>query len=105
MPSSRRASCTGVAVLGEVGDDLGVALGAELVPSARQLAAQLAEVVDLAVEHGADRRVLVGDRRIAGDEVDDRQAILRDSAGAALELPPCVRAAMVKARELLLNHR
>ncbi len=106
MPSSRRASshrrrrprpgarCTSVSPC-----------GAELVPSRAQLVAQLAEVVDLAVEDDRDRRVLVGDRRIAGDEVDDREAVLRDRPGAARELPPGVRAAVVKARELLIDDR
>ena len=54
MPSSRRASSTGVELLGQVRDDLGVASRAKVVPVALQLVAQLAEVVDLAVEHGAD---------------------------------------------------
>ena len=84
MPSSRRASATGSSVLGEVGDDLGVAAASRSAwPSRAQLVAQLAEVVDLAVEHDADRAVLVGDRRIAGHEVDDREAVLRQDAAAA----------------------
>src|SRR6266850_1435326 len=39
-----------------------------------ELGAQLAEVVDLAVEHDPDGTVLVVDRLMAGREIDDAQA-------------------------------
>ena len=43
-------------------------------PRPSNLAAQLPEVVDLAVEHHPDGPILVGDRLAPGIEVDDAQA-------------------------------
>ena len=79
--------------------------GREAVAGARAAAPQLAEVVDLAVEHDADRAVLVGDRRIAGDEVDDREAVLGDEC--AVSLPPAmgVGTTVVEQRDLPLDDR
>ena len=61
-------------LLVEVGDHLGVALGREAVPRRSSVAAQLAIVVDLAVEDDDDGAVLVVDRLIARLEVDHPQA-------------------------------
>ena len=87
-------------LLGEMGDHLGVAARAQLVAALQQLLAQLAEVVDLAVQDHGDRAVLVGDRRVAGDQVDDREAILRDHRLASGEAPAGVGPAMLQGCEL-----
>src|SRR5439155_41425 len=52
---------------------LRVAAGGEPAAAGLQLAAQVAEVVDLAVEDERDGAVLASHRLLAGDEVDDRQ--------------------------------
>src|SRR5207302_39141 len=52
---------------------LRVAAGGEPAAARLQLAAQVAEVVDLAVEDEGDGAVLASHRLLAGDEVDDRQ--------------------------------
>ena len=70
----------GVVRLGEVGEHLRVALGAQHMTGATQFVSQRPEVVDLAVQYGSDRSVLVCDRRITVDEVDDREAVLADHA-------------------------
>ena len=62
-------------VLVEVGDHLRVAAGRERVPGALQAGAQLAVVVDLAVEDDRDGSILVEDRLIAGRQVDDAQTL------------------------------
>jgi hypothetical protein len=54
-----------------VDDDLGVRGGPEAMPVTLELGAQLAKVVDLAVEDGPDRAVLVEDRLLSGGEVDN----------------------------------
>ena len=70
-----------------VDDDLGVATGAEHVAQRLQFGAQLAEVVDLAVEHHDDVAVLVDHRLLAGGEVDDRQAAVAEAdAGLDVQL-------------------
>jgi hypothetical protein len=86
-------------------DDLRVAVRAERMLASCKVGANLAIVVDLSVENDGDRLVLVGDGRVAGYQVDDGKAILRDSARRAPELAPRIRTAMVKARELLTHHR
>ena len=53
---------------------LGVAVRREPVSSGLELAAQLAEVVDLAVAHGDDLAVLARDRLVTARNVDDRKA-------------------------------
>ena len=60
-------------VLVEVDDRFGVAVGAERVAGAHELLVQLLVVVNLAVEHDADRAVLVEDRLLAAFEVDDAE--------------------------------
>ena len=64
-------------LLRQVGDHLGVAARPEACGLRRKSSAGL-EVVDLAVEHGRDRLVLVRDRRVASDKIDDRQTVLGD---------------------------
>ncbi len=60
-------------VLVEMDEHFRVALGAEAVAGPLQPAAELAEVVDFAVEDDPHRAVLVGHRLLAAGEVDDRQ--------------------------------
>ena len=56
-------------------------------PAALELGAQLAEVVDLAVEDDADRAVLVEDRLVAARQVDDRQAAHPQGDARGVETP------------------
>ncbi len=93
----------GVVVLREVGDDLGVAVRGERVAAGHELFPKLAEVVDLAVERHPDRAVLGADRRVAVDEIDDRQAVLRDDGARALEGAGSVRATVVQEAQLLVD--
>ncbi len=80
--------------------DLGVALGPELVPRRRELAPQLAVVVDLAAVGEGD--VLVGDHRLAPAlDVDDGEAAVADR-GARREPQPVV---VGPAQRHLLRHR
>ena len=72
MPRSRRDRGRAPLLVG-VDDDFGVGRRVEAVAGGLELAAQLAEVVDLAVEDDPDRAVLVVDRLVAGREVDDAQ--------------------------------
>ena len=51
-------------------------------PFASSSRAQLAEVVDLAVEDGGDVAALALDRLVAGREVDDREAPVAEHAAA-----------------------
>ena len=57
-----------------VHDDFGVCVRAEAMAARHEIRAHVGEVVDLAVEDHPDRAVLVGDRLVAGREVDDAQA-------------------------------
>ena len=52
----------------------GVAVGPEGMSSARKVAAEFVEVVDLAVLENGDISSLIPDRLLATFEVDDRQA-------------------------------
>ena len=70
-----------------VDDDLGVAAGAEAVAERLELGAQLDVVEDLAVEDDPQRAVLVGQRLLAGRQVDDGQAGVRQ-AGALVAIGP-----------------
>ena len=58
----------------EMHEHLGVSVRRETVAACLEFAAQLAEVVDLAVEDELDGAVLVRDRLVARLEVDDRKA-------------------------------
>ena len=60
-------------VLVEVNDHLGVGLRREPMTLPLELDAQLAVVVDLAVEHEPNRAVLVRDRLVSRLEIDDRE--------------------------------
>jgi hypothetical protein len=79
----------------QVRDHLSIALGAELMPAALQLPPELAKVVDLPVEDGRDGIVLVSNRRIARDQVDDREAVLADHAVRSGEATAGVRATVI----------
>ena len=65
-------------LLVEMDDHLCVAFRAEFVAAPEQLFAQLAVVVDFAVEDGDDAAVLVRDRLAAFFEVDDRKAAVTE---------------------------
>ena len=87
----------GVAVLlVGVDDGFGVGLGAERWPRASQVAAQLAVVVDLAVEDDPDRAVLVGHRLLAAGAVDDGQAPVAERHPRRVKVAAAVGAAMVE---------
>ena len=85
----------GAVLLVEMDERLGVGVGAERVPGARELVAQLGVVVDLAVLDDDDAAVLVRDRLVAAGEVDDREApraerdlavdVLAGAVGAAVD--------------------
>src|SRR5262249_39797325 len=60
-------------LLVEVQDDLGVGVAAEAMRLVLEKAAELAVVVDLAVEDDDSRAVLVGNWLVPAAEVDDRQ--------------------------------
>ena len=69
-----------------VHDHFCVRMRAEPVSVRDQLCTQLGEVVNLAVEHDADRPVLVRQRLIAGRQIDDAQtAVPEPDAGADVE--------------------
>src|SRR5690242_8045397 len=57
-----------------VHQDLGIAAGLETMTLRLELDTQGGAVVDLAVEDGPDRPVLVAHRLVAGMQVDDREA-------------------------------
>ena len=92
------AHAVGAVLLVEVDDHLGVALRGERWPRALQLRAQLAVVVDLAVQDDDDRAVLVEDRLVAGLEVDDAQALDAEARAPAMMEPARVRAAVLEPR-------
>jgi hypothetical protein len=71
-----------------VDDDLGVGLRGEGVAQLLELGAQLAVVVDLAVEDEPDRLVLVGDRLVAAGPVDDGEPAVPETHAVALERAP-----------------
>ena len=74
---------------------LGIGTAVELVALALELGAELAEVVDLAVEHDDDAAVLVGHGLGAGlGEVEDRQAAEAEGDAAVDELSSHVGPAM-----------
>ena len=91
----------GFAILGEVSDDLGIALGRQAVPGPLEIGPQRPEVVDLAVERDADATILVTDRWISGDEVDDGQAVLGDHRALGGEHTLRVGSTVLEAAELV----
>ncbi|SRR6266545_2645297 len=67
---------------------LRVAGGAELVPVALQLTAQLPEVIDLAIEGDAQRAGRIEHRLMAaGREINDRQPPVRKADGPVCRVP------------------
>ena len=75
-------------VLVEVDDHFGVAVRAEAMAGAFQPPAQLAEVVDFAVEDDPDRAVFVRQRLLPAGQVDDRQpAMAQGHAGQCASTP------------------
>ena len=90
-------------------DHLGVALGGEAVAVAAQAAPQLAEVVDLAVEHDGHRAILVVDGLVARDEVDHAQALDAEPDPVievqATSVRPAVRLRLAHALQDLALHR
>ncbi len=100
MPSNLHARGHRIVVLHKMRQHLGVAVAREQMTRRLQRLTQRTEIVDLAVEDSADVPVLVRDRRIARDEVDDRQAVLADDGPAAVEITLRVRPAMALRRQL-----
>ncbi len=84
----------GAELLVEVRDHLDVAVPPEAVPARLELGAQLDVVVDLPVADADDLAGLVGDRLVAGLEVDDREPPHRERDRAGREAPLAVRAAV-----------
>ena len=89
--------------LGEVSEYLSVAVCRQLVATVLQLFTQPLEVVDLTVEDRTDCCTFVRDRRVTGDEVDDRQAVLRDDAATAVEMALGIGPAVALAGKLRLD--
>ncbi len=78
-------------LLVEVHQHLGVAAGRKAVAAAPQVFAQLRVVVDLAVEGGPDRAVLVAQRLVTAVDVHDRKAPRADRhAGGLICVNPLV---------------
>ena len=59
----------------------------ERVPAGVELRAQLAIVVDLAVEDHPDRAVLVADRLMAAGEIDDAQPAHAERRAISTNIP------------------
>ena len=88
-------------LLVEMEQHFGVAVRAEVMPGALELAAQLAVVVDLAVLDDVQGAVLVRDRLVARLEVDDREAPRGEGDVAVAELSEAVRARGERASALI----
>src|SRR6202011_954924 len=78
VPQARRTL-----LLVEVEHDLAVGAGAEAVPLPLEAAPDALEAVQLAVGHQLQAAVFVGDRLVAGREIDDAEAGAADAGGAA----------------------
>jgi hypothetical protein len=77
-----------------VDDDFSVGTRAECVTARRKLGHQRLEVVNLTVEDDADRFVLIEQRLIAGQKVDDREpAVAQPQTWRVIKTLP-VRSAM-----------
>src|SRR5262245_22570069 len=63
----------------EMHDDFRVRSGREPMPSIFKLAAQSLEVVNLPVEDDGDALILVVDRLVPGDQIDDAQTTMSES--------------------------
>ena len=77
----------------------------ERVPSLLQLAADLGEVVDLAVGDDLDRAVLVAERLLPAGEVHDRQAAHRQRHARQPDAALLVWPAMVQRTDHVLHFR
>src|SRR4051812_6927297 len=89
----------------EMDEHLGVAGRLERVARAAEALAELAEVVDLAIEDDDDAAVLVVDRLIAGVEVDDAQALDAKSDLVFQMDAARVRPTVLESRAHLHDHR
>jgi hypothetical protein len=80
--------------------NLTVACRSETVSLRDELVAHTLEVVDLSVDHGVDRIVLVRERLHAPGEIDNGEARVSETdASASIEpLSATIRAAMVQSR-------
>jgi hypothetical protein len=85
-------------LLVEVGQHLGVAVGAEAVPAGFEPGAQRDVIVDLAVAHRDHLARLVGQRLRAARDVDDREPPAADAARAAHRPAVAVGTAMHERR-------
>src|SRR5262245_11747595 len=81
-----------------VGDCFGIGAGAKAMAEAFELLAQLAVVVDLAVQDDPALAVLVRQGLMAGLEIDDREPAEPESEGAVQVDAVVVGAAMADAR-------
>src|SRR2546427_466569 len=82
-----------------------ITASAEAMTSFLQLGLKLAVVVDLAVEDGPDRAVLVGHRLVTGGrEVDDAEPRVQEGCLRPSLRGASVRAAMTKRLEHALAH-
>ncbi len=86
-----------------VHDHFGVALRVEHVPERFELRNELLVVVDLAVEYDDDRAVLVVERLLAGGDIDDREAAMREPHASvdviALAIGPAMGLRSIHPRE------
>ena len=97
---------TGIApLLVSVNDHLGVGLGVKLVSESLELGAQLAKVVNLAVEHRLQRAVFVVHRLVTTGEIDDREPAHSDHGLLVMEQPLVVGAAMGDGRVHRVTYR
>ena len=80
-----------------VNNRFGIGLRPELMPLLDQVVAQLAVVVDLAVEDDPHRAVLVGHRLITAGAIDDRETTMTERHPGGLELRATVRTAVIQA--------
>jgi len=86
-----------------VNDHLGIGTAREpMTPSLEDLG-QLAEVVDFAIEDDAERAALVGDRLLAGGEIDDLQPAVAESNGSVDEVAFLVGPAVAQSGRHAVN--
>src|SRR5262245_16096275 len=83
-------------ILPRMDDHFGVGPGLEAMPALDQRLTQLDMVVDLAVENRPDRAVLVGERLVAGLQIDDAEPPVPQSHRPAHVIAVVVGAAMAQ---------
>jgi hypothetical protein len=90
----------GAVVFIQMQRDLAVGLRAEAMPARLQLGADALEVVEFAVHDDVDRPIFVGDRLVAGGEIDDREPGVAECGATVGRHPvlPAVGAAVVERR-------